>query len=132
VIDLENVWKWLGFSRKDPANVVLEKHFVKNVDFIVALQKLLERKNEHLILLYYILYDECPDILKEKYPKPVLYKDGVGKYDANHNLIKEYTSKYDCVKNDYDIGEKTLKKALETGAIYNGFYYRLLGPKLNC
>jgi hypothetical protein len=42
VIDLENVWKWLGFSRKDPANVVLEKHFVKDVDFIVALQKLLE------------------------------------------------------------------------------------------
>jgi len=40
VIDLENVWKWLGFSRKDPANVVLEKHFVKDVDFIVALLEL--------------------------------------------------------------------------------------------
>jgi len=50
----------------------------------------------------------------------------------NEKRCKEYTSKYDCVKNDYDIGEKTLKKALETGAIYNGFYYRLLGPKLNC
>jgi phage anti-repressor protein len=40
VIDLENVWKWLGFSRKDPAKVVLEKHFIINVDYIVSQQPL--------------------------------------------------------------------------------------------
>lgn len=35
VIDLDNVWRWLGFSRKDPAKVVLTKHFVENVDYII-------------------------------------------------------------------------------------------------
>jgi hypothetical protein len=40
VIDLENVWKWLDFSRKDPAKVVLEKHFVKDIDYIVFQQPL--------------------------------------------------------------------------------------------
>ena len=35
VIDLENVWKWLDFARKDPAKVVLEKHFVKDIDYII-------------------------------------------------------------------------------------------------
>jgi hypothetical protein len=35
VIDMEKVWKWLGFARKDPAKVVLEKHFVKDIDYIV-------------------------------------------------------------------------------------------------
>lgn len=30
IIDLDNVWKWIGFSRKDPAKVVLEKNFVKD------------------------------------------------------------------------------------------------------
>jgi phage anti-repressor protein len=47
VIDLENVWKWLGFSRKDPAKVVLEKHFIINVDYIVkkATSEVAEAKN---------------------------------------------------------------------------------------
>ena len=25
IIDLDNVWKWIGFSRKDPAKVVIDK-----------------------------------------------------------------------------------------------------------
>lgn len=33
VIDFDNVWKWLGFTRKDSAKKVLEKHFVKDVDY---------------------------------------------------------------------------------------------------
>ena len=33
IIELENIWKWLGFSRKDPAKVVLEKNFVENIDY---------------------------------------------------------------------------------------------------
>jgi hypothetical protein len=33
VIELESVWKWLGFSRKDPAKRVLEKHFKLDVDY---------------------------------------------------------------------------------------------------
>jgi hypothetical protein len=81
---------------------------------------------------YYVLYDECSDELREKYVEPLLYKNGVGKYDSDNNLIKEYTSKYECIKNDKDVGEKTLRKALEENKMYNGFYYRFLAPKLSC
>jgi phage anti-repressor protein len=35
VIELDTIWKWLGFSRKDPCKVVLEKHFTKDKDYIV-------------------------------------------------------------------------------------------------
>ena len=35
VIDLDDVWKWIGFSRKDPAKRLLEKFFVENVDYTI-------------------------------------------------------------------------------------------------
>jgi very-short-patch-repair endonuclease len=35
VIDLDNVWKWLGFLRKDQAKTVLKKHFIKDIDYKV-------------------------------------------------------------------------------------------------
>lgn len=46
VIDLDNVWKWLGFSRKDHCKRTLEKHFTKDIDYKVALPNSEERKNE--------------------------------------------------------------------------------------
>lgn len=33
VIDLQKVWKWIGFSRIDPAKQVLTKHFKKDIDY---------------------------------------------------------------------------------------------------
>ena len=33
IVDFDNVWKWLGFSRKDPAKRLLEKHFVIDIDY---------------------------------------------------------------------------------------------------
>ena len=33
VIDLDNVWKWLGFSQKYNAKYLLEKQFNINIDF---------------------------------------------------------------------------------------------------
>jgi hypothetical protein len=33
VIDLDNVWKWLGFSQKYNAERILEKHFIINNDY---------------------------------------------------------------------------------------------------
>ena len=35
IIDLNNIWKWLGFSRKDFCKVVLERHFEKDTDYII-------------------------------------------------------------------------------------------------
>jgi hypothetical protein len=33
VIDLDNVWKWVGFSQKVNAKLLLEKHFTNNTDY---------------------------------------------------------------------------------------------------
>jgi phage anti-repressor protein len=79
---------------------------------------------------YYVLYDECSETLKRTYAIPILYKDGVGKFNAQQQLVKEFTTRYDCVKTD-NISEKTLKRALTDNAMYNGFYYRLVGEKLS-
>ena len=35
VIDFDNVWKWLGFTRKDSGKKLLEKFFTKDVDYEV-------------------------------------------------------------------------------------------------
>ena len=43
IIDLDNVWKWIGFSRKDPAKLVLEKNFVKDLDYKIFIQQPLEQ-----------------------------------------------------------------------------------------
>lgn len=37
VIDLDNVWKWLGFGQKVNAKRVLEKHFTINKDYKILL-----------------------------------------------------------------------------------------------
>ena len=42
IIELDNIWKWVGFSRKDPAKVVIDKNFVKDVDYKVVFQQPLE------------------------------------------------------------------------------------------
>ena len=36
VIDFDDVWKWCGFTRRDNAIRLLEKHFVKDVDYKVS------------------------------------------------------------------------------------------------
>jgi phage anti-repressor protein len=33
VINLDDVWKWVGFSRKDHAKRLFEKHFIKDIDY---------------------------------------------------------------------------------------------------
>jgi phage anti-repressor protein len=37
VIDLDNVWKWMGFSQKCKAKSLLEKNFVLNKDYVSPL-----------------------------------------------------------------------------------------------
>jgi phage anti-repressor protein len=43
VIELDDIWKWIGFSRKDPAKVALKKNFVENIDYKIISQKSLEK-----------------------------------------------------------------------------------------
>jgi prophage antirepressor-like protein len=80
---------------------------------------------------YYMLYHECKESLKESYIKPILYKNGVGKFDSQNNLINEFTCKEDCRIKD-GISNKTLTKALDTRSLYNNHYYRYISNKLEC
>jgi hypothetical protein len=48
----------------------------------------------------------------------------------NHNLVKEYSCKYDCIK-ELKMSDKTLAKALSKNVPYNNYYYRELGSKLS-
>ena len=36
VIDLNDVWKWCGFSRKDPAKRLLSSYFKKDIDYLIT------------------------------------------------------------------------------------------------
>ena len=33
VVDLDNIWKWLGFKQKNNAVTLLEKHFIIDIDY---------------------------------------------------------------------------------------------------
>jgi phage anti-repressor protein len=43
IIDIDNVWKWLGFSRRDPCKRVIEKHFTKDIDYKILLHQIVEQ-----------------------------------------------------------------------------------------
>ena len=83
---------------------------------------------------YYMLYDKCEEELinefEDKCGEPILYKDGLGQYDLNNNLIREFTCKYDCIKS-LSMSDKTLRKSLETNKPYNGYYFKDLSSKIS-
>jgi hypothetical protein len=55
VIDLDNIWKWLGFKQKVNAKTLLEKNFVINNDYINKVENSNKKKhgghNKETILL---------------------------------------------------------------------------------
>jgi hypothetical protein len=81
---------------------------------------------------YYMLYENCENTLKqeftEQHGEPLLYKDGVGQYDAENNLLREFICKYDCIRS-LCMSDKTLAKTLDKNIAYNGFYYKSIGSK---
>ena len=82
---------------------------------------------------YYTLYDTCEQDLiqdfEEKNGEIKLYKNGIGQYDMNNNLVKEFSSKYDCIR-ELKMSDKTLAKALQNNIPYYNYYYKELGSKL--
>ena len=85
--------------------------------------------------VYYKLYDECDTSLREAFEEkingePLLYKNGVGQFDSENNLIREFSCKYDCIKS-LTMSDKTLAKALTNHVSYNGFFFKDLGSKLS-
>jgi hypothetical protein len=80
---------------------------------------------------YYMLFDSCED-LKEKWIEEngecILYKDGIGQYDSENNLIKEFTCKYDCMT-QLKISQKSMEKVLDKDVMYDKCFYKSLGSK---
>ena len=53
VVDLDDIWEWLGFSRKDPSKRLLEKLFKVDTDYKVvkaatALFEILRKNLKHI------------------------------------------------------------------------------------
>ena len=96
-------------------------HHVKNNSII----------NEH----YYILLTNCDlklvsDFLNKNNLKEIcLYKNGIGQYNSEQELIQEFICKYDCIKKLH-ISDKTLTKALTRNVAYNNNYFKTIGSKL--
>ena len=85
---------------------------------------------------YYMLYDKCEDELRGNFEaringEPILYKDGVGQFDTQNNLVREFVCKYDCIRL-LAMSDKTLAKALDKNIAYNGHYYKSLDSKTQC
>lgn len=86
---------------------------------------------------YYTLYDSCSEELKKEFVKknnnkePILYVTGIGQYDEKNNLLQEFTSKIECCR-ILGLGDKTVKKCLETNSFYNGKTYKHLESKIKC
>jgi len=84
---------------------------------------------------YYILYDNCSQELRNQFSEkhcnssePILYKSGVGQYDSNGQLIREFVCKYDCIK-QLKMSDKTLAKALDKDVPYNGNMFKSIGSR---
>ena len=45
VIDLDNVWQWLGFNQKVKAKILLENHFTINKDYKLLLSHMGKQNN---------------------------------------------------------------------------------------
>ena len=58
VVDLDNVWKWLGFSTKQKVRLLLEKHFKIDVDYKSADEVALAGLNQDISLNHQVKQDE--------------------------------------------------------------------------
>jgi len=83
---------------------------------------------------YYMLYNDCNSLIKDEFKtkngEPLLYKNGVGQFDQENNLVKEFSCKYDCIKS-LSMSDKTLAKALDKNILYQGYFYKSLSSKLH-
>jgi len=50
IIDFDNVWKWVGFVRKDPAKRLLEKYFILDLDYKILLLSKVEQNTKEVLL----------------------------------------------------------------------------------
>lgn len=84
---------------------------------------------------YYIMYDDCDTSLQQDFENthgtPLLYRDGVGQYNKENELVRVFNCKFDCIK-QLKMSDKTLAKSLDKDIMYNDHFFRKIGDKLSC
>ena len=109
VIDLDNIWKWIGFSSKQMAYLLLEKHFIIDKDYKILTTDQVKQKNEideHEVLLNNIInpkndanMDEENEETKknETSPKKEPNKTRGGGLNKKTYMMNIYTFKLYCL-----------------------------------
>ena len=127
----------LNAEKNEILNVYLDRKTAANLNGYTSSAALDVPVKKYIITNghYYKLYEYCNEELinnyETKHGSPILYKNGIGQYDLQGNLVKEFTCKYDSIK-ILSISDKTLTKALEKNIPYNGHFFKELGSKLSC
>jgi phage anti-repressor protein len=130
VVDLDNVWEWLGFARKDVAKKVLIKNFEENIDYVVhnLFHKNVEQSfgghNKETILMSVNTFKGLTMISNTEKGKQVrLYYSKMEsiffKYLENKNKAIIETLQVECKRNIEEAKQKNLLNAYEdTPCIY--------------
>jgi phage anti-repressor protein len=126
----------LNANKTEILNVYLDRKTAARLNGYQSLSALDNPVKNHTLTNghYYALYDVCDQNLIQHFEsingQVLLYKNGIGQYDLDNNLVKEFSCKYDCIK-ELKMSDKTLCKALEKNVPYNNYYYKELGAKLS-
>ena len=65
VVDLDDIWKWLGFSTKQNSERVLEKHFKLDIDYKTAPQVGCVTSNDEKLLINLDKQDNTIKLVKQ-------------------------------------------------------------------
>jgi hypothetical protein len=109
IVDLDNVWKWLGFSRKDPAKRLLEKFFVIDVDYKTVFHRLVEnlkggRPQEQILMTINTFKKFCLKADTKKADE--IHEYYIGLEELLHETIDEETKE---LREQLKVKDKTIK-----------------------
>jgi len=83
---------------------------------------------------YYMLHEKCEESVRTDFAnhiggEPMLYRDGLGQFDLEKKLVREFACKYDCIR-QLKISDKTLFKAMDKEIPFDGHHYQMLGSRM--
>jgi hypothetical protein len=150
IINLDDVWKWVGFARKDPAKRLLDKYFTKNIDYKILLHRSVEQDsddqnkhggtNKEQILMTvntfkkFCLKADTKKLL-ENYDKPMkkfVYSNAKQIKQINP-LTKQsfiFNSMSDIYRK-YSITSRTILNAIRNKTVCNGFLWEYYDEKID-
>ena len=46
---MDDAWKWIGFTRRDPAKLILINHFIETVDYKIVHHQTIKKSTQYLM-----------------------------------------------------------------------------------